>query len=73
MFSGIRCAQCGMAFESTDYQKITNHLGLLESVYWFNPKISDLTDVVVYFCGPQHSLEWYQKALEAKKAAQDES
>jgi hypothetical protein len=66
MFSGVRCAVCGMALESPGYLKIFDPWGTAESLYWFNPKISDLTDQVVNFCSPEHSLEWYQKAIAAK-------
>lgn len=63
MFSGVRCAICGMALESPDYQKDERGEGL----YWMNPKISEYTDVVVDFCGPIHSLEWWQKAKAASE------
>lgn len=66
MFSGVRCAVCGMALESQDYLKVFDPWGNVESLYWFNPKISKLTDTVVYFCGPHHSLEWYQKVTSGK-------
>lgn len=69
MFSGVRCKVCGLALEAPAYRRIIDPWGEAESEYWMNPKISDLTDVVVYFCGPHHSLEWYQKAVAAKNAA----
>ena len=72
MFSGIRCAVCGLALESPDYLKDTDQLGNLRGIYWMNPRISEYTDVVVNFCGPKHSLEWYLKAKAAKEA-EDES
>lgn len=70
MFSGIKCAVCGLPLEAPEYQKDTDYLGNVGSLYWMNPKISEYTDIVVNFCGPPHSLEWYLKAKAAKESGE---
>lgn len=66
--SGVRCKECGMAFEHKNYRKEDG-----ESIYWANPKICQFTDVIVNFCGPVCSTAWFIKQIEASKDVTQET
>jgi hypothetical protein len=63
--SGIKCEICGKALENPLYTKDQDG----EGIYWANPKICQFTDVIVNFCGVQHSVEWFGQKIEASKDA----
>jgi hypothetical protein len=51
-----------MGMSDDRYLKDWDHTGQSHSRYWINPKITDLTDAVLLFCGPICSNAWYEKA-----------
>lgn len=66
---GIQCAVCGLPISDAKYRK--GSMG--ESLYWANPKISDLTDEVVNFCGPEHATKWYGEKMAARNGENGQS
>lgn len=63
ILSGTKCHVCGMALENPLYARSEHGDGL----YWANPKLSEFTDERLDFCGAQHSVQWFQEQIEARK------
>lgn len=57
-----------MALHDQRYAKLLDENGFPHSLYWFNPRISNLHDRVVNFCGPICSTKWFEEAW--KRAAE---
>lgn len=57
---------CAKGIEHPEYAKDYGHDGAVRSLYWFNPRISDLHPEPVNFCGPQHSTEWFLERMAAR-------
>lgn len=73
MVFGIHCAICSKSIDHADYRKEINRVGVMEGLYWFNPKLSDLHDSVVHFCGAKCSVEWnLEKAAARSTPEQDQ-
>lgn len=63
LLTGPKCHVCGMAQANSQYTKDEYGRG----IYWANPDICEYTDVRLDFCGVYHSVEWWDKQLEARK------
>ena len=68
MSINVSCAICEKSLLDDSFQKIIDdprHFG--QPLYYANKQFfPDLIDNL-YFCSPEHSLEWYQKRIDKNK------